>query len=53
MFGGVVRFDEILQSEPRPGESGYGWNDEEPSRFGRWACRLWDGLLEHEKLGDR
>jgi exodeoxyribonuclease V gamma subunit len=53
VFGGVARFDEILRSEPHPDESGSGWNDAEPSRFGRWACRLWDGLLEHEKVGTR
>jgi exodeoxyribonuclease V gamma subunit len=53
VLGGVVRFDEILRSDPRPDESGDGWNDGEESRFGRWACRLWDGLLDHEKVGGR
>ena len=51
VLGGVVPFEEVLRAEPRPDESVDGWSNQEESRLGRWACRLWDGLLAHEKLG--
>jgi exodeoxyribonuclease V gamma subunit len=53
VLGGVVPFEEVLRAEPRPDESVDGWSNQEESRLGRWACRLWDGLLAHEKLGSR
>jgi exodeoxyribonuclease V gamma subunit len=53
VLGGVVPFDELLRSEPRPDESGGEWDEHEASRLGRWACRLWGGLLAHEQMVDR
>jgi exodeoxyribonuclease V gamma subunit len=28
------------------------WESDEPTRFGRYARRLWDGLLAHETVGE-
>ncbi len=53
VLGGVVPFDDLLEQTPAPGESGPGWADAEPTRFGRLALRLWSGLLEREELTDR
>ena len=53
VLGGVVPFDELLQPGPRQDESGGEWDEEEASRFGRWAHRLWDGLLAHEQVSGR
>jgi len=38
---------------PRHDESGAGWDGTEATRFGRYARRLWDGLLDHEELTDQ
>ena len=44
----------ISSTRPRaPDESGAGWDDGEPTRFGRLALRLWSGLLAHEEIVDR
>ncbi|HVM00147.1 MAG TPA: exodeoxyribonuclease V subunit gamma [Egibacteraceae bacterium] len=51
VLGGVRPFDELLAEGPRPDECGDGWFDEEPSRLGRHARRLWSGLLAVEELG--
>jgi exodeoxyribonuclease V gamma subunit len=48
VLGPALAFDALLDDPPRLDETGAGWQDDEPSRFGRLACRLWDGLLEHE-----
>ena len=53
VLGGVVPFGELLSSGPRPDETGDGWDERETSRFGRWARRLWDGLLAHEQVVGR
>jgi exodeoxyribonuclease V gamma subunit len=52
-FGRILTFDELLAEAPAPGEAGIGWDDAEPSRFGRLARRMWDGLLNAEELTDR
>jgi exodeoxyribonuclease V gamma subunit len=52
VFGGVLEFDALLQSVPAAGEAGPGWDDAEPTRFGRLARRLWDGVLRDEELSD-
>ncbi len=53
VLGGVVSFDELLQLEPHADESGDDWDHQETSRLGRWACRLWAGLLAHEQVTAR
>jgi exodeoxyribonuclease V gamma subunit len=50
VHGGVRTLAELLAEPPRADEP---WNETEPSRFGRWARRLWDGLLEREEIEDR
>lgn len=49
VLGGVRTFDEVLL----PGARDEPWQEDEPSRFGRYARRLWDGLLAAEVIGDR
>jgi exodeoxyribonuclease V gamma subunit len=53
VLGGVLRFAEILELAPAAGEDGDGWPPAESSRFGRYARRLWSGLLEREELSSR
>ena len=43
----------LLEERPQPDESGPGWADDESTRFGRLARRLWDPLLAHESKGWR
>jgi exodeoxyribonuclease V gamma subunit len=50
VLGGVLPFTELMQAGARPDER---WDMDETRRFGRWARRLWDGLLDHERLEDR
>jgi len=50
---GAASFDELLARRPRADESGDGWDDGDPTRFGRLARRLWSGLLDHEQMTDR
>jgi exodeoxyribonuclease V gamma subunit len=45
--GGVLSFDEVMAEAARADEP---WDMDETRRFGRWARRLWDGLLQHEEL---
>ena len=53
VLGGVRSFAELCADGPRPDERGEGWDAGEPSRFGRYARRLWDGLLAREEVEDR
>jgi exodeoxyribonuclease V gamma subunit len=53
VLGGVVPFTDVCLAAPGPGESGDGWVAGEPSRFGRYARRLWGGLLAAEEVSDR
>ena len=46
-------FDELLAEPPRADEAGRGWDAGETTRFGRYARRLWDGLLACEEVSDR
>ena len=48
-----ARFDELLDEPPRADEQGDGWDADEPTRFGRYARRLWDGLLAARSVIDR
>jgi exodeoxyribonuclease V gamma subunit len=46
-------FDDLLAEPPRADEAGDGWSADEATRFGRYAHRLWDGLLPTEGVADR
>jgi exodeoxyribonuclease V gamma subunit len=50
VFGGELPLPELLAPGPRDDES---WYQHEPSRFGAYARRLWDGLLAREEIADR
>jgi exodeoxyribonuclease V gamma subunit len=50
VLGGVRTFDELLVQPPAPGEAGRGWEMSETTRFGRYARRLWNGLLASERV---
>jgi exodeoxyribonuclease V gamma subunit len=49
-FGGHRPFDDLIGEPPRDDERGPEWDGEEPSRFGRYAVRLWTPLLAVEEL---
>ena len=49
MLGGVRTFAELLEQPPRADEQGDGWDPGERTRFGRYARRMWDGLLSCEE----
>jgi exodeoxyribonuclease V gamma subunit len=53
VFGDRAGFDELLTPRPQPDEHGPGWGAAEPTRLGRLACRLWDPLLDHERVEER
>jgi len=53
VLDGVRSFAEVLEAPPRPDEAGEGWDATEITRFGRYARRLWAGLLSIEKLEHR
>jgi exodeoxyribonuclease V gamma subunit len=53
VLGGIRTFDERGQEPPRADEAGDGWDETETTRFGRYARRLWHGLLGREVLVDR
>ncbi len=53
VLGGVVPFEQLLSEPPRDDEDGDGWETSEESRFGRYARRLWAGLLTHEQVVDQ
>ncbi|HEV7686146.1 MAG TPA: exodeoxyribonuclease V subunit gamma, partial [Acidimicrobiia bacterium] len=53
VHGGVVPFFDLQQAAPEPGEAGEGWAADEPTRFGRYALRLWRGLLDVEQVSDK
>jgi exodeoxyribonuclease V gamma subunit len=52
-LGGVLTLSEVLSIAPGDGEAGDGWLEAEPSRFGRLARRLWEGLLAREEVRAR
>jgi exodeoxyribonuclease V gamma subunit len=53
VLNGTASFEGVLAAPPRPDEQGDGWADDEPSRFGLLARRMYDGLLTFEKLTSR
>jgi exodeoxyribonuclease V gamma subunit len=46
VLGGRRTFAELTAAPARPDER---WDMDETRRFGRWARRLWDPLLDHER----
>ena len=48
--GGIATYDELTAEPPRPDEA---WDDAETTRFGRYAVRLWAGLLRTEAVFER
>jgi len=53
VLGGVRTLAELLQVPPCADEAGPGWAADEPTRFGRYARRLWDGLRSCEEVSNR
>jgi len=53
VLGGTRTVAELFAEPPRDDEQGAGWALDEPSRTGRYARRLWDGLRAREELIDR
>jgi exodeoxyribonuclease V gamma subunit len=53
VLGGELTLDQLLAIDPRPDETGPGWEQSESSRLGRLARRLWDGLLTFERVSAR
>ena len=49
VFGGIRRLDELLAVGPTAFESGPDWAEDETSRLGRLARRLWDPILTQER----
>ena len=54
LHGGIASLDDLLEETARPDESGADWPTagDDKTRFGRWALRLWSGLLDVEELRD-
>jgi hypothetical protein len=48
VHSGALSFAELLGELPRDDEHGSEWARSEPTRFGRYARRLWDELLAIE-----
>jgi exodeoxyribonuclease V gamma subunit len=49
-FGAELTLAQLMELAPAPDETGAGWPADESSRFGRYARRLWDPLLDIEDL---
>lgn len=53
VHGRPLAFAELATESPRADEAGPTWPESEDTRFGRYARRLWDGLLTREEVRDR
>ena len=55
VLGGALSYGAMVgrSGPPRADETGSEWEPAETSRFGLYARRLWDGLLEREEIVDR
>jgi exodeoxyribonuclease V gamma subunit len=53
VLGGIRTLEDLLAEPSRSDQQGDGWDLTEPSRFGRYARRMWDGLLSCEELTKR
>jgi exodeoxyribonuclease V gamma subunit len=52
-LGGVRTLAELIAQPPAEDERGDGWPAAQTSRLGRYAVRLWEGLLAREEIGSR
>jgi exodeoxyribonuclease V gamma subunit len=52
-LGDALPLADLLAEPARSDERGAWWDAQEPRRFGRWARRLWDGLLAAEEIEER
>jgi exodeoxyribonuclease V gamma subunit len=50
VLGTDFDFGELVARLPESDEAGDGWAETETSRLGRFAMRLWDPVLDHERL---
>jgi exodeoxyribonuclease V gamma subunit len=53
VLGGQLNLRQLIALVPRDDEAGDGWAEDEDTRLGRCARRLWDGLLTREELSAR
>jgi exodeoxyribonuclease V gamma subunit len=53
VYGDAIPFARLLDDGPRDDEQGPGWDQAETTRFGRYALRLWRGLLAVEAVSDQ
>ncbi len=53
VYGDAIPLAQLLEAGPRDDEQGPGWDDAGSTRFGRYALRLWRGLLAVEAVSDR
>jgi exodeoxyribonuclease V gamma subunit len=53
VLGDVLTFEDLLSVPPHLDEAGDGWDMRETTRLGRYARRMWDGLLACEELTER
>ncbi len=53
VLGGIVPFERLLEEVAPADEQGEGWDAGEETRFGRYARRLWTGLLSYEAVTDQ
>ena len=53
VLGGERSVEELIAPAPVADEQGEGWDPAEPTRFGRYARRVWDDLLACEEVVDR
>ncbi len=53
VYGESIPLARLMADGPRDDERGPGWDEEETTRFGRYALRLWRGLIEAEAVTDR
>jgi exodeoxyribonuclease V gamma subunit len=50
VLGDEVPFGAMVECSGTPRDDEAAWDSSEPTRFGLYARRLWDGLLAHEEL---
>jgi exodeoxyribonuclease V gamma subunit len=53
VLGGAHSFTVMVDGGGAPLSDEVSWDPSEPTRFGAYAHRMWDGLLAHEEVVDR